>query len=151
MGFEFVDVKACHGYLLHEFLSARVRPGKFGGDLAGRSRILRTIIERINNECKGLMVGVRLSVFDMLPYQQSADVGSPMSWPKGEPYHYGFGNSTEDPMQIDLEEPLQLLQWLSELGVIAINLSCGSPYYNPHIQRPAIFHPAMVTSRLKIH
>ena len=40
VGFQFVDVKACHGYLLHEFLSARTRPGKYGGDLAGRSRLL---------------------------------------------------------------------------------------------------------------
>jgi len=142
VGFEFVDVKACHGYLLHEFLSARVRPGKFGGDLSGRSLILRTIIERVKNECHGLMVGVRLSVFDMLPYQQSEDVGSPMSWPKDQPYIYGFGNSANDPMQIDLEEPVQLLKWLRELGVIAVNLSCGSPYYNPHIQRPAIFPPS---------
>src|SRR5690606_16000862 len=30
-GFAFVDVKHCHGYLLHEFLSARTRPGRFGG------------------------------------------------------------------------------------------------------------------------
>jgi 2,4-dienoyl-CoA reductase-like NADH-dependent reductase (Old Yellow Enzyme family) len=78
----------------------------------------------------------------MLPYQQSDDVGSPMSWPKDQPYIYGFGNSSLDPMQIDLDEPLQLLKWLRELGVIAVNLSCGSPYYNPHIQRPAIFPPS---------
>ena len=50
VGYQFVDVKACHGYLLHEFLSARRRPGKFGGDLAGRSRLMRTIIERIHDE-----------------------------------------------------------------------------------------------------
>ena len=50
VGFQFVDVKACHGYLLHEFLSARHRPGQFGGDLAGRSRLLLTIIDRIRNE-----------------------------------------------------------------------------------------------------
>ncbi len=142
VGFDFVDIKACHGYLLHEFLSARVRPGKYGGDLAGRSLVLRTIIERVKSECSGLMIGVRLSIFDMLPYQQSADVGSPMAWPKDQPYIYGFGNSSLDPMQIDLEEPLQLLKWLKELGVIAVNLSCGSPYYNPHIQRPAIFPPS---------
>ena len=90
VGFEFVDVKACHGYLLHEFLSARVRPGKFGGDLNGRTLILRTIIERVQRECPGLMVGVRLSIFDMLPYQQSDEVGSPMSWPQDQPYIFDF-------------------------------------------------------------
>lgn len=142
VGYQFVDVKACHGYLLHEFLSARVRPGRFGGDLEGRTRILRMVIERIRAECPGLMVGVRLSVFDMLPYQPGADVGLPMQWPANQEYHFGFGNSPHDPMQIDLTEPIQLLEMLSKLGVMAVNLSCGSPYYNPHIQRPAIFPPS---------
>jgi NADPH2 dehydrogenase len=142
VGFHFVDVKACHGYLLHEFLSARVRPGKFGGDLEGRTRVLRTIIERIRNESPKLMIGVRLSIFDMLPFQQSGDVGTPMQWPDNKEYLYGFGNSLSNPMQIDLQEPLQLLRWLKDLQVCAVNLSCGSPYYNPHIQRPAIFPPS---------
>jgi NADPH2 dehydrogenase len=142
VGFHFVDVKACHGYLLHEFLSARIRPGKFGGDLESRSRVLRTIIGRIRSECPGLLVGVRLSVFDILPFQQSGDIGTPMNWPPKEAYLFGFGNRQDDPMQIDLDEPLQLLHWLKELGVAGINLSCGSPYYNPHIQRPAIFPPS---------
>jgi len=31
IGFEFVDIKHCHGYLGHEFLSARSRPGQYGG------------------------------------------------------------------------------------------------------------------------
>src|SRR5262245_55853604 len=71
VGFQFVDVKACHGYLLHEFLSARSRPGKFGGDLAGRARLLLTIIDRIKNEVPQLTIGVRLSVFDTIPFVTS--------------------------------------------------------------------------------
>ena len=39
-GYDFVDVKACHGYLLHEFLTAHQRPGPYGGDLAGRAHFL---------------------------------------------------------------------------------------------------------------
>ena len=59
VGFHFVDVKACHGYLLHEFLSARCRPGPFGGDLAGRTRVLKTIVQRIRAEYPELAIGVR--------------------------------------------------------------------------------------------
>src|SRR5690606_22412378 len=91
VGFQFVDVKACHGYLLHEFLSARTRPGPFGGDLEGRMRLLTTIIERIRQECPGLLIGVRLSIFDTVPYQTSREVGRPMEHAHLLPYLFGFG------------------------------------------------------------
>ncbi len=142
VGFHFVDVKACHGYLLHEFLSARTRPGRFGGDLAGRMRLLTTIIERIRQECPGLLIGVRLSIFDTLPYQTSREVGQPMEHAHLLPYGFGFGVDPQDPRAVDLDEPLQLLRHLADLGVAAVNLSGGSPYYNPHVQRPAIFPPS---------
>ena len=142
VGFQFVDVKACHGYLLHELLSARCRPGRFGGDLAGRSRLMRTIIGRIVSECPGLAIGVRLSLFDTLPYQVGAAEGVPVPWDPASAYEYGFGVSPNDPLQIDLNEPLELLRQLQAEGVSMVNLTCGSPYYNPHIQRPAMFPPS---------
>ena len=142
VGFRFVDVKSCHGYLLHEFLSARRRAGKFGGDFAGRTRLLRTIVGRIQDEYPRLTVVVRLSVFDMPPYKTSRDVGQPMSFADLLPYEFGFGVNADDPMQADLTEPLQLIEELRQLGVAAINVSAGSPYYNPHMQRPAIFPPS---------
>ncbi len=142
VGFQFVDIKACHGYLLHEFLSARTRPGRFGGDLAGRSRLLLTIIGRVQAEIPDLPVVVRLSAFDTLPYQTSNEVGQPMDYQALLPYGFGFGVSENDPLQYDLREPIELLKLLQAAGVIAVNLSCGSPYYNPHIQRPAIFPPS---------
>ena len=142
VGFQFVDVKACHGYLLHEFLSARVRPGRFGGDFDGRTRILRTIVARIRDVYPDLMVGVRLSVFDIPPFKTSREVGQPMRYEDLLPYQYGFGCREDNPLEYDLTEPLRLIGVLRELGVAAINLTCGSPYYNPHIQRPAIFPPS---------
>lgn len=142
VGFQFVDIKACHGYLLHEFLSARTRPGKFGGDLAGRMRLLTTIIERIQADIPGLMVVVRLSIFDTLPFATSREKGQPMRYEHLLPYEFGFGVSAKNPLQYDLCEPFELLKTLHKLGVAAVNLSCGSPYYNPHIQRPAIFPPS---------
>jgi 2,4-dienoyl-CoA reductase-like NADH-dependent reductase (Old Yellow Enzyme family) len=141
VGYQFVDIKACHGYLLHEFLSARRRPGRFGGDLNGRSRVLTTIIERIRESIPGLMVAVRLSVFDSVPYATSREIGQPMDYSKMRPYDCGFGVSANDPLAIDLDEPLELMKRLRALGVAMINVTCGSPYYNPHLQRPAIFPP----------
>jgi 2,4-dienoyl-CoA reductase-like NADH-dependent reductase (Old Yellow Enzyme family) len=140
-GYQFVDVKACHGYLLHEFLSARRRPGRFGGDLDGRSRVLTSIIERVRSEIPQLMVGVRLSVFDSVPYATSREVGQPMDYAQLRPYDCGFGVSADDPLAIDLSEPIELIRRLTSIGVAAINITCGSPYYNPHLQRPAIFPP----------
>jgi 2,4-dienoyl-CoA reductase-like NADH-dependent reductase (Old Yellow Enzyme family) len=142
VGFQFVDVKACHGYLLHELLSAHTRPGRFGGDLTGRSRLLTEIIARIRQEFPDLLVGVRLSVFDMVPYQSGRQLGRPMPFAQHVPYRYGFGVNADDPEQIDLDEPIALMRQLAELGVMAVNLSCGSPYYCPHAQRPALFPPS---------
>jgi 2,4-dienoyl-CoA reductase-like NADH-dependent reductase (Old Yellow Enzyme family) len=141
VGFQFVDVKACHGYLLHEFLSARRRPGKYGGDLAGRSRLLCAIIDRIRGELPKLAIGVRLSVFDSVPFASGRQLGQPMDYAEQLPYDCGFGVSADDPTQIDLTEPLELMRDLAARGVAAINVTCGSPYYNPHLQRPAIFPP----------
>jgi NADPH2 dehydrogenase len=141
VGFHFVDVKACHGYLLHEFLSARNRPGRFGGDLAGRARLLLTIIDRVRAEVPQLAVGVRLSVFDSIPYVTSRETGRPMDYDALLPYEFGFGVAANDPMSIDLAEPIDLMQMLAAHGVATINVTCASPYYNPHLLRPAIFPP----------
>ena len=141
-GYQFVDVKACHGYLLHEFLSARTRPGRFGGDLDGRSRLLLDIVRRIRKELPELTVGVRLSVFDTVPFRTSRETGQPMDFSEFLPYELGFGVARSNPLDYDLSEPLILIRQLVASGVAAINLSCGSPYYNPHIQRPAIFPPS---------
>jgi NADPH2 dehydrogenase len=140
VGFQFVDVKACHGYLLHEFLSARTRPGRFGGDLAGRSRMLLSIVRRIRETYADLAVMVRLSIFDTLPFETSREIGHPMQHEL--PYRLGFGVREDSPLEFDLSEGIELLKMLQAAGVVAVNISAGSPYYNPHIQRPAIFPPS---------
>ena len=143
VGFQFVDIKACHGYLVHEFLSARRRGGPFGGDFDGRTRLLRTIVARVRGEVPDLMIGVRLSAFDTLPFQSDPEKpGQPMSNSNLLPYQDGFGVDTNDPARIDLAETIRLVGILRDEGVAALNVSCGSPYYSPHIQRPAIFPPS---------
>jgi 2,4-dienoyl-CoA reductase-like NADH-dependent reductase (Old Yellow Enzyme family) len=142
VGFQFVDVKACHGYLLHEALSAFARPGRYGGDFAGRTRLLREIIASVRGACPALMIGVRLSVFDTVPYETSREIGRPLAYDAHLPYRLGFGVSADNPLHMDLSEPIELLKVLQRDGVTIVNLSCGSPYYCPHIQRPALFPPS---------
>jgi len=142
VGFDMVDIKACHGYLIHEFLSARRRPGPYGGDLAGRTRLLRTVIERVRAECPGLLVGVRLSLFDTVPWHMVDGRGEPFPYAASLPYDCGFGVAAADPLAIDLDEPIAVLRMLRDLGVVAVNLSAGSPYTVPHVVRPAAFPPS---------
>ena len=150
VGFHFVDVKHCHGYLGHEMLSAFTRPGPFGGSFENRTRFAREIITGIQSECPGLMIGVRLSVFDQPPFKPDPTRGDggklgpgiPEEFAKFIPYRYGFGCRHSNPLEMDLTEPIAFINMLASLGVRMINASCGSPYYNPHIQRPAIFPPS---------
>jgi 2,4-dienoyl-CoA reductase-like NADH-dependent reductase (Old Yellow Enzyme family) len=150
VGFRFVDVKCCHGYLGHELLSAVARPGPFGGSLENRTRFLRLVIQGIQAECPGLLIGVRLSAFDLPPFRpdpaRSAagrpGPGTPEPYEHLLPYVYGFGCDRDTPLQIDLTEPVAVVRMLLSMGVRLINVSGGSPYYNPHIQRPAMSPPS---------
>ena len=143
IGFRFVDVKACHGYLIHELLGGSTRPGSYGGDFAGRTRFLTEIIRGIRQQVPDLMIGVRLSAFDSVPFARGeGGVGIPVEHRDLLPYRYGFGLAEGDPRQADLTETIQLLHLLRDLGVHTVNVSCGSPYYCPHLQRPAIFPPS---------
>lgn len=149
-GFDFVDLKHCHGYLGHEFLSAYRRPGEFGGSFENRTRFLRTLTERIRREVPGLQIAVRLSLFDLVPFQDDPGtrkgnqkgVGVPMDHGHLIPYHYAFGVDVNDPLDYDLSEPFRFMELLHDLDISLVNLTCGSPYYNPHIQRPALFPPS---------
>ncbi|MGE4618336.1 MAG: NADH:flavin oxidoreductase [Planctomycetota bacterium] len=141
-GFDFVDLKACHGYLIHELLSGRSRSGRFGGDLEGRSRFLRELIEQVRSEAPGLGIGVRLSVTDVVPFRKSSAGSGEPDWPPGESYLHGFGIDSEDPQQPDWTEPLELISLLQQAGIDWLNLTIGSPYWCPHRQRPAQYPPS---------
>jgi len=141
-GFDMVDIKSCHGYLINEFLAARRRSGRYGGDFAGRSRLLLSIIERIHEACPRLLIGVRLSLFDTIPWRHVGDAGEPWPLEGAVPYDAGFGVDLENPLEMDLAEPIRLLQLLHERGVAAVNLSAGCPYATPHLLRPAYFPPS---------
>ncbi len=140
-GFAFVDVKHCHGYLLHEFLSARRRPGRYGGpSLADRTRLLHELVAAVADAAPGLRIGVRLSLFDTVPHHAAA--GSAAMEPHSLPYAWGFGLDPEHPERSDLAETIELVRGLVGLGVTWINATAASPYYAPHLQRPAAYPPS---------
>jgi NADPH2 dehydrogenase len=148
LGFDFVDIKHCHGYLGHEFLSAHTREGKYGGSFENRTRFLREIVEGIRSI--GLSIGVRLSAFDTVPFHpdpsRSANgklgPGIPEPHDNLIPYRWGFGVNPLHPTLPDLTETFQFLSLLEELKIHLVNITAGSPYYNPHIQRPALYPPS---------
>jgi NADPH2 dehydrogenase len=150
IGADFVDIKHCHGYLLHEFLSAHTRPGEYGGSFENRTRLIREIAAGIRSVAPKLGLGVRLSAFDLVPFKPNPELappgklgpGMPEDYSQLLPYRYAFGVNPENPLEYDLTEPKRFLGLLSELGIELINLSAGSPYYNPHIQRPAAYPPS---------
>ena len=150
LGFDFVDIKHCHGYLGHEFLSAHTRQGRYGGTFEGRTRFLREVVQGIRSRSPGLHIGVRLSAIDTVPFHRDptqdikgkSSVGVAETRPDLLPYRWGFGVNPLDPTDSDLNEPERFLSLLEELGVLLVNITAGSPYYNPHIQRPALYPPS---------
>jgi NADPH2 dehydrogenase len=150
IGADFVDIKHCHGYLLHEFLGAHTRPGPFGGSFEHRTRILREIISGIRRTGNTIDIGVRLSAFDFVPFRPDPMLsqpgklgpGIPENFEHCLPYRYAFGVKFENPVEYDLTETFAFIDLCAELGVKIINLTAGSPYYNPHIQRPAAYPPS---------
>ncbi len=140
-GYAFVDVKHCHGYLGHEFLSARTRPGRYGGSFENRTRFLREVVDGIRSTVPGLDIGVRVSAFDIVPFQPGEGaVGEPTPF-QGTSYDYAFGGDSSG-LGLDLSEPCDLMDLLADLGIELVCITGGSPYYNPHIQRPALFPPS---------
>lgn len=118
IGFDAVDIKACHGYLASELLAAFTRDGHFGGSFENRSRFLRETVQRVRDEVPSILVTSRLNAYD------------------GIPYPYGFGVDRNDPGKADLTEPSLLLHELLNAGLALANISIGVPYRTPHLGRP---------------
>ncbi|MBO5076926.1 MAG: flavin oxidoreductase/NADH oxidase [Clostridia bacterium] len=115
-GFDGVDIKSCHGYLLQELLSAFERPGKYGGTFENRIRSYIDCVKAVRPAVPRSMLTARLSVADMVPYP------------------WGFG--TDASGGIDFTEPDLLIAALASEGVRILNVTLGNPYYNPHVNRP---------------
>ena len=119
VGFDAVDIKSCHGYLINELLASRQRKGKYGGSFENRTRLLIETVDRVGAELdvRGRVV-TRLGIYDAIPYP------------------YGWGVDEDDYRKPDLTEPKRLIKLLEDRGVGLINITVANPYYNPHVGRP---------------
>ncbi|MBL0175224.1 MAG: NADH:flavin oxidoreductase [Ignavibacteria bacterium] len=136
-GFDFVDIKQCHTYLLGELLCARRRAGRFGGSFENRTRFVREVLDGIRAETgPRLILASRINAFDGVPYTADPDTGIGRPDAFTIPYEDGFGVDPADPLKEDLTEPVALARMLAAHGVDLLNVSLGSPYYNPHVGRP---------------
>jgi NADPH-dependent glutamate synthase beta subunit-like oxidoreductase/2,4-dienoyl-CoA reductase-like NADH-dependent reductase (Old Yellow Enzyme family) len=119
VGFDAVDIKSCHGYLINELLACHNRPGKYGGSFENRTRFLLDVIDAIRKELgPSARIVTRLGVYDAIPYP------------------YGWGVDKDDYRKPDLTEPIRLIGLLQQRGLGLINVTVANPYYNPHIGRP---------------
>lgn len=116
-GFDAVDIRACHGYIINELLGAYEREGRYGGSFENRVRFLLDVVEKVRARSK-IAVAVRLNVYDGVPY----------------PYGWGCDPKTGAPA---LAEPLRLVRLLAERGVCLLNISSGIGAYSPQVIRPS--------------
>lgn len=119
-GFDAVDIKSCHGYLLAELSSAYTRPGEYGGSYENRTRLLKNgILAAKAYEDASFMVTSRLGIYD------------------GYAHPYGFGVSPDSGPEPVLEEPIRLVKELyRDYGLKMIDLTMGNPYATTHVTRP---------------
>ena len=119
-GFDGIDIKACHRYLLNELLCAHTRGGIYGGSFENRSRLMMQAFSAAEASAPaGFILTARLNVYD------------------GFPYPYGFGVIPEGGLEPDLTEPLRLIEMLiKKYELELINITAGNPYVNPHVTRP---------------
>ena len=124
-GFDAVDIKSCHGYLINELFGCRSRKGKYGGSFENRTRFPLEVIDKIHQKLgEDAVVTMRLGIYDAIPYP------------------YGWAINENDYTKPDLAEPKKLIGLLLQRGLGLINVTIANPYYNPHVGRP--FNEAIV-------
>ena len=120
-GFDGVDIKSCHCYLVSELHASFTRDGRYGGSFENRTRLLRETLAKIREKVPGVFITTRMNAYDAISYP------------------YGFGVGNKDCRVPDLTEPIELVRMLRKTGIPIVNISIGNPHFNPHLGRPYDF------------
>jgi 2,4-dienoyl-CoA reductase-like NADH-dependent reductase (Old Yellow Enzyme family) len=97
-GFDVAEIHAAHGYLLHQFLSPLTnrRTDAWGGDLAGRSRLLLAVVDAVREV-----------------------------WPDDQPVFVRISATDWVAGGLDLDETEQVARMLADHGVDLVDVSSG--------------------------
>jgi 2,4-dienoyl-CoA reductase-like NADH-dependent reductase (Old Yellow Enzyme family) len=118
-GFDGVDIKMCHRYLLSELLAGFTRPGKYGGSYENRTRLIKNVFSEVGKLAdENFLLCSRMGIYDAIEYP------------------FGFGVDKKDKSLPDFGEPICLINELAEMGLSLVNVTMGTPYYNPYVNKP---------------
>ena len=135
-GFDGVDIKACHRYLINELLCAHTRGGIYGGSFENRTRLLVQAFDAVAEATAavapaGFILTTRLSVYDGFPFPYGFGVNRTSGQAGGQ------ASGQAGSLEPDLSEPIRLIRKLKDkYGLELINITAGNPYVNPHVTRP---------------
>lgn len=119
-GYDGVDIKCCHLYLFSELLGAATRPGPYGGDFEGRVRMELETAQAVRDAAGSDWVyAARMNAYDGME----------------------GGFCTGEGLAPQYDEAVALAKRLQGMGVSLFNITMGTPYFNPHVNRPYASHP----------
>lgn len=136
-GFDAVDLKVTHGYLLAELMGAKLRQGRYAGPIENRTRFMTNVLGKLRAEFgRKVLLAMRLGCFDSVPYflDPATRKGVPCEYET--PYPHGFGVDAANPLEPDLADVKAAIARFQAAGLELLNVSIGCPYYNPHVGRP---------------
>ena len=150
-GFDGIDMKAVHGYLVAELLGAHLREGRFGGSYENRTRFFRECAQWIADELPAdKFLTARCTVLEPCPYpygwgvKKSEDAGSAREHStsnvqrstSNEDKQINGESLDSNDWELDLSEPKMLMKECAEMGMPLFNVSLGFPRFQPYMNRP---------------
>jgi 2,4-dienoyl-CoA reductase-like NADH-dependent reductase (Old Yellow Enzyme family)/thioredoxin reductase len=123
-GFELIEIHGAHGYLINQFLSkfSNIRDDKYGGDVAGRTRFAREIIEEVRSR-----VGKDFPISFKISAQEFVSDG------------------------LTVDESIQIIKILVRAGIDIVQVSAGNDATPEWICQPMFMEKAcLVNSAIAI-